>query len=86
MVTVTLVGTRGCPACVIVKRMLENIKPSYPDLEIEEVEATSPAGEDLIRRYGILASPGIIIDGQLFAMGIVSEEQLRNKLEELRGT
>ncbi|MEK7599126.1 MAG: thioredoxin family protein [Patescibacteria group bacterium] len=38
----------------------------------------------MITKYGIMSSPGIIINGELFAMGGTTEKELRDKFEELR--
>lgn len=76
MITVTLVSPADCPNCVDVKEQLGNLKKTYPKLVIESVDAHSPEGEELILKHGILASPGILINGKFFSMGAVSEQKL----------
>ena len=84
MINVTLIRPSGCQHCVAVKGTLEKLKSDYPDLAIEEIEATTAEGQDLIRKHGILSSPGILINDEFFAMGGAGEAQLREKFEELR--
>lgn len=84
MIKVTLIRPAGCQHCVQVKGTLEKLKSDYPDLIIEEVEATTPEGQALIQKHGILSSPGILINDEFFAMGGSTEAQLREKFEELK--
>lgn len=84
MIKVTLIRPSGCQHCVQVKGTLEKLKSDYPDLTIEEIEATTPEGQTLIQKYGILTSPGILINDEFFAMGGATEAQLREKFEELK--
>ncbi len=84
MIKVTLIRPSGCQHCIHVKGTLEKLKTDYSDLAIEEIEATTPEGQALIQKHGILSSPGILINDEFFAMGGATEKQLREKFEELR--
>lgn len=84
MIKVTLIRPSGCMHCIQVKRTLEKLKTEYTDLIIEEVEATTPEGQALIMKHGILASPGILINDEFFAMGGATEKQLREKFEQIK--
>lgn len=80
----TLVTREGCVHCAQTKELLQKIGPEYPELSVEEVDMTTPRGQELISRYGIMSSPGIIINDELFAMGGTTEKELRDKLAELK--
>ncbi len=84
MIKVTLIRPSGCQHCVQVKGTLEKMKTNYPDLVLLEVEATTPEGQELIIKHGILSSPGILINDEFFAMGGATEKQLREKFEGLK--
>lgn len=84
MITVTLIRPSGCMHCIQVKGTLEKLKKDYPDLVIEEVEATTPEGQAFIQKHSILSSPGILINDEFFAMGGASEGQLRKRFEEIK--
>lgn len=71
----------GCHTCAEVKKTIEEIKPDFPDLEIEEVDITTPEGQKMVQKYSIMSSPGIIIDGELFSTGGVNKENLIKKLK-----
>lgn len=85
MIKVTTVTLSDCAHCLAIGPMLENLKKEYPDIEIENVQATSERGQELVIKYGIMANPGIIINDQLFAMGGTTEKDLREKFDELIG-
>ncbi len=84
MIKVTLIRPSGCQHCVQVKGTLERMKKDYSDLVLEEVEATTPEGQASIMKYGILSSPGILVNDEFFAMGGATEKQLKEKFEELK--
>ncbi|MBI1888738.1 MAG: thioredoxin family protein [Candidatus Spechtbacteria bacterium] len=84
MIKVTLIRPSGCQHCVQVKGTLEKLKTDYPDLVLEEIEATTPEGQALITKHGILSSPGILINDEFFAMGGATEKQLREKFDEIK--
>jgi len=84
MIKITLIRPSGCQHCVQVKGTVEKLKTDYPDLTIEEIEATTLEGRTLILKHGILSSPGILINDQFFAMGGATEKQLREKFNELK--
>lgn len=83
MIKLTLVTREGCGHCAQTKEILKKIQPEYPQLAITEIDMITPKGQELIAKYGIMSSPGIIINGDLFAMGGTTEKELRRKLDEL---
>lgn len=71
----------GCHTCAGVKKIIEEIKPDFPGLEIEEIDIASEEGQKVVQKYGIMSSPGIIIDEELFSTGGVNKEKLIKKLK-----
>jgi glutaredoxin len=84
MIKVTLIRPSGCQHCIQVKGTLEKLKTDYPDLVLEEIEATTPEGQALIQKHSILSSPGVLVNDEFFAMGGATEKQLREKFETLK--
>lgn len=74
----------GCPNCAQAKVILDRVKTDYPDLEVEEVDIASPKGQEMVAKYQIMASPGVVIDSKLFSTGGLDEKKLRKRLEELK--
>ena len=84
MIKVTLIRPPGCSHCVAVKATLENMKADYPDLTIEEIDMTTPEGQELVQKYNILSSPGNMANDEFFAFGGATEEQFKKKFDELK--
>lgn len=84
MLKVTLVRPEGCAHCGQVLETLEKLKKAYPNLTIEDIDMVSDKGQELVQKYGIMASPGILINDEFFASGGATEDQLRKKFEELK--
>lgn len=74
----------GCHNCAAVKKIFDEIIPDFPNVEVEEIDMMTPEGQELVQKYGIMASPGIIIDGELFSTGGVDREKLIEKLKSLK--
>ena len=84
MVKVTLIHPPGCAHCVAVKAVLEKMKTDYPELAIEEIDMLTEEGQKLVRKFGILSSPGILVNDAFFAFGGATKEQFKKKFEELK--
>lgn len=84
MAKIQLVKTPHCAICARVKKMIDSeIKPQFPDLEVEEIEATTPQGQELVVKHGIMVSPGVLVNGELFSMGGADKQKLIEKLKSL---
>lgn len=77
---VQLVTSQSCAHCMQAKDALDRIKKDTPDLEVEVIDLLKPEGMALAQKYGIMASPGIIIEGKLAFQGGATEKQLREAL------
>jgi len=73
----------GCHNCAAVKKIFDEIIPDFPNAKVDEIDMTTPEGQDLVQKYGIMASPGIIINDELFSTGGVDREKLITKLKSL---
>lgn len=73
----------GCIHCKEFKAFWESIKKDWPDVEFQEISITEPQGQELVQKYMIFSSPGIIINGELFSTGGFNKEKLVAKLKEL---
>lgn len=73
----------GCHNCEAVKKIFNEVMPDFPNVEVEEIDITSPNGQELVLKYGIMASPGIVINEELFSSGGVNKEKLIAKLKSL---
>lgn len=78
------VSAPGCSSCDRAKKILEEqIKPQFPDVEIEYIDMLSDEGQKMVQDHGIMSSPGILINGELFSSGGLDKEKLVEKIESL---
>jgi len=82
-IAVQLVISPGCTHCGEVRRVLEELKPKYPQMQVEEIDATTEKGMELVLKHTIMASPGTIVNGELFATGGINKGQLIKKLDSI---
>ncbi len=74
----------GCHNCEEVKKIFNEIMPEFKDkVEVEEIDIASEKGQELAGRYGVMASPGIVINEELFSTGGVDKDKLVEKLKSL---
>ncbi len=71
----------GCHNCAAVKKIFDEIMPNFPNVEVEEIDIASAKGQEIVQKHGIMSSPGIIIDGELFSTGGLDKEKLIKKLK-----
>jgi glutaredoxin len=84
MTHVTLLTKSHCHLCDQAKELLFQIGQDFP-LQVDIVSTESAEGAALALRKGILFPPGVLLDGQPFAYGRLSEGKLRRRLEQLFG-
>lgn len=84
MLKVTLIRPEGCSHCDMAKLTLKDLEKDYPDLTIEEIDMNLPEGQALVQKYGILSSPGILVNDEFFAFGGATEAQFRKKFDEVK--
>lgn len=78
------VTTPGCVHCEQARRLLrDDIKKQFPQVEIEFIDMFTEEGMKLVQQYGIIASPGVIINGELFSTGEVDKNKLIEKIKSL---
>ena len=84
MNSIQLVTTPGCTHCAQVRKVIEEVKPQFSDILVEEIDATTPKGTELVMQHMIFASPGVIINGELFSTGGINKDELIKKLGSLK--
>ncbi len=84
-VKVLLVTSEGCKPCSRVKRILGELQAHMPNLSVEEVEMSSPAGSKLAMENGVLYPPAVFIEGKLFAHGKVDADQMVATIRKMSG-
>lgn len=74
---------KDCHSCATVKKTFGEIMPEFSNVKVQEIDIVSTEGQELVQKYSIMTSPGIIINGELFSTGGIDKEKLVKKLESL---
>ena len=76
---VTLLTQPDCALCEQAKDILTRLVDER-FVTVREVDLADPQGRYLAIRHGVLFAPGVLIDGQPFSYGRLSEKKLRRQL------
>lgn len=78
---ITLLTQDDCAFCDDAKHVLHRVGSEFP-LQVNEVGLASEEGQTLARAAGVLFAPGVLLDGEPFSYGRLSERKLRRTLAE----
>ncbi len=77
---VLLLTQEHCAFCTQAKELLARLSAEY-GFSVSTLDVSSPEGEVLAVRSGLLFPPGIFLDGEAFSYGRPSERRLRREIE-----
>ena len=77
---ILLLSQEQCGFCTQAKEMLDRLAVEY-GLAVSTLDLSSPEGQTLAVRSGLLFPPGIFLDGEPFSYGRPSERKLRSEIE-----
>lgn len=81
MTTIQFLTMKDCHSCAAARKIFDEVLTDFSNVQIKEVDIASEKGQVLASKYGIMTSPGIIIDGKLFSTGGVDKDKLIKKLK-----
>jgi hypothetical protein len=81
-VEITLLTQDDCGFCDHAKTVLSRVGQDYP-LRVTEIDLASDDGKRLAEQAGVLFAPGVLVTGQPFSFGRLSERKLRRVLNHL---
>lgn len=73
----------GCHNCAAFKEFWDKEKENWPNVTFSEISIADPEGQELVQKHQIFASPGIILNDELFSTGGVDTDKFLAKLKEL---
>ena len=68
----------GCPSCGKAQRLVRQVAPDYPGIEVREIHIQDAA--ERVVEYGVFSTPFIVIDGVVAFVGVPREADLRERL------
>lgn len=81
---ITLLTQTSCGYCDHAKAVLRRVAEDYP-LHVTEIDLATPEGQKLAEGAGLMFAPGVLLDGEGYSYGRLSERKLRRTLAS-RGT
>ncbi len=73
----------GCTHCHEFLEYWKTAAANWPNVTLKEISLITPEGQELVQKHQIFASPGILLNGELFATGGVNKEKFTEKLKAL---
>jgi len=73
----------GCKICHSFREFWGTISKDWPNVNTKEISVTTPEGQEMVRKYMIFASPGIVINDEIFASGGFDKDKFVEKLKQL---
>ena len=74
-IAITLLTRSDCGLCEHAKQVLARVGQDYP-LTVTEIDLRTEDGQRLAATAGVLFAPGVLVDGEPFSHGRVSERKL----------
>ncbi|HSE34877.1 MAG TPA: thioredoxin family protein [Candidatus Paceibacterota bacterium] len=75
----------GCVHCHEFETYWGEIAKDWPNVTHKEISIITPEGQELVSKHQIFASPGILLNGEVWATGGFNKEQFLEKLKALSG-
>ena len=82
-ITLEVLTSPGCTHCHEFLEYWKTVAPAWTNVTLRELSLITPEGQEMVTKYQIFASPGIILNNELFATGGVNKEKFLEKLKEL---
>lgn len=73
----------GCHICRQFEEFWRSMEKDWPNVTYKKIDVTTPEGMAMAQKHMIFASPGIILNGELWASGGFDRDKFIKKLEEL---
>ncbi|MDA2935916.1 thioredoxin family protein [Patescibacteria group bacterium AH-259-L05] len=82
-ITLEELSAPGCHVCKQFEEFWYSIEKDWPNVKYKNIDVTTPEGQELAQKHMIFASPGIIINGELWATGGFDRKKFVQKLKQL---
>lgn len=79
MTRITLLTKPDCDLCEHARDVLVRVA-AETEVDVETVDVGSEQGRELAERSGMAFPPGVLVDGEPFSYGRLSERKLRKAL------
>lgn len=85
-ITLEVLTAPGCTHCHEFLEFWKKISSEWQNVQMKEISILTPEGQEMVGTYQIFASPGIILNNEVFATGGFNKDKFTEKLKELSAT
>lgn len=82
---ITILTQENCAFCDQAREVLRRLSTEYP-ISVSTLDLGTPEGQALAERGGVMFPPGILLGGEPFSYGRLSERKLRRELDRRLGS
>ena len=72
----------GCHICRAFEEFWHSTEKDWPNVTYKNLDVTTPEGQEMAQKFMIFASPGIILNGELWATGGFDKGKFLESLKE----
>ena len=72
----------GCQICRAFEEFWHSVEKDWTNVTFKKLDVTTPEGQEVVQKYMIFTSPGIILNGMLWATGGFDRNKFIQKLKE----
>ena len=73
----------GCHICKAFEEFWHSIERDWPNVTYKNISIVTPEGQEMAGKHMIFASPGIILNGELWSTGGFDKNEFIKKLKEI---
>lgn len=73
----------GCHICKAFEEFWRSIEQQWHNVTYKKIDILTPEGQQMAQKFMIFSSPGIVLNGELWATGGFDREKFLQKLKEL---
>lgn len=81
MTKIDLIYSQDSSTDIVIKNLLREIKLEHPRIILNELEKNSGKGKKYIDQLGILSLPALVINDELFSTGMITKEDILEKIK-----
>ena len=82
-ITLEELSSPGCHNCAEFEKFWRSIEDNWPNVTFTNLSVTTSEGQALAQKHMIMASPGIVLNEELFSTGGVNKDKFVERLKKL---
>ena len=82
-ITLVELSAPGCKICHAFEEFWHSIEKDWPNVTYKNVSVITEEGQEIVHKHMIFASPGIILNDQLFETGGFNKDKFVEELKKL---